>query len=181
MNREGVVFFRFYFPHFIFESFSFCHFISCHFYFILFLIAINLLMFLLVRKDCCWFLTGVLVFKFRGHLDLCTLLFLIPLYCISCHIEDNMSFKVWGCGQTFCLFFFLFICCFICFCLYIFVFSIYKKFLFLFVAMLLIGHDLHHNYRLHVIGVFNLFEYCMSLEIPVFYSCVGLERLHLFD
>jgi hypothetical protein len=47
--------------------------------------------------------------------------------------------------------------------------------------MLLIGHDLHHNYGLHVIGVFNLFEHCLSLEIPVFNSCVGLERLHLFD
>jgi hypothetical protein len=47
--------------------------------------------------------------------------------------------------------------------------------------MLLIGHDLHRNYRLHVIGLFNLFEHCLSLEIPVFDSCVGLERLHLFD
>ena len=49
------------------------------------------------------------------------------------------------------------------------------------IAMLLIGHDLHHNCGLHVIGVFNLFEYCISLEIPVFDSRVGLERLHLFD
>jgi hypothetical protein len=47
--------------------------------------------------------------------------------------------------------------------------------------MLLIGHNLHRNYGLHVIGVFNLFEQCISLEIPVFDSCVGLERLHLFD
>jgi hypothetical protein len=47
--------------------------------------------------------------------------------------------------------------------------------------MLLIGHKLHHNYGLFVIGVFNLFEHCISLEIPVFDSCVGLERLHLFD
>jgi hypothetical protein len=47
--------------------------------------------------------------------------------------------------------------------------------------MLLIGHDLHHNCRLSVIGVFNLFEHCISVEIPVFDSCVGLERLHLFD
>jgi hypothetical protein len=61
-----------------------------------------------------------------------------------------------------------------CFCLYI-------KFFFLFVAMLLIGHILHHNCGLHVIGVFNVFEHCLSLEIPVFDSCVGLERLHLFD
>jgi hypothetical protein len=47
--------------------------------------------------------------------------------------------------------------------------------------MLLIGHDLHRNCELHVIGLFNLFEHCLSLEIPVFDSCVGLERLHLFD
>jgi hypothetical protein len=51
MNGEGAVFFLFYFSQVIFESFSFCHFISCHF--ILFLTAINLLMFGLVRKDCC--------------------------------------------------------------------------------------------------------------------------------
>jgi hypothetical protein len=47
--------------------------------------------------------------------------------------------------------------------------------------MLLIGHDLHRNCGLHVIGVFNLFEHCISLEIPVFDSCVGLERLHLLN
>jgi hypothetical protein len=47
--------------------------------------------------------------------------------------------------------------------------------------MLLIGHKLRHNCGLFVIGVFNLFEHCVSLEIPVFDSCVGLERLHLFD
>ena len=47
--------------------------------------------------------------------------------------------------------------------------------------MLLIGHDLHHICGLHVIGVFNLFEHCISWEIPVFDSCVGFKRLHLFD
>jgi hypothetical protein len=47
--------------------------------------------------------------------------------------------------------------------------------------MLLIGHDLHHICGLYVIGVFNLFEHCISLEIPVFNSCVELERLHVFD
>jgi hypothetical protein len=52
---------------------------------------------------------------------------------------------------------------------------------FYFVAMLLIGHKLRHNCGLFVISVFNLFEHCISLEIPVFDSCVGLERLHLFD
>ena len=31
MNREGAVFFRFYFSHFIFELFSFCHFILFYF------------------------------------------------------------------------------------------------------------------------------------------------------
>jgi hypothetical protein len=54
-------------------------------------------------------------------------------------------------------------------------------FFFLFVAMLLFGHNLHCNCGLHVIGVFNVFKHCLSLEIPVFDSCVGLERLHLFD
>jgi hypothetical protein len=58
---------------------------------------------------------------------------------------------------------------------------VYKIFFFLIVAMLLIGHNLHRNSRLHVIGAFNLFEHCISLEIPIFDSCVGLERLHLFD
>jgi hypothetical protein len=47
--------------------------------------------------------------------------------------------------------------------------------------MLLIGHDLHHIYELHVISVFNLFEYYISLEISVFNSCVELKRLHMFD
>jgi hypothetical protein len=64
------------------------------------------------------------------------------------------------------------------FCLYIFVFSLYVKF-FLFIAMLLIGHSLHHNYGLHIIGVFNVFEHYLSLEIPIFDSCIGLETLHV--
>jgi hypothetical protein len=59
--------------------------------------------------------------------------------------------------------------------------SVYKFFFFLFVAMLVIGHNLHHNCELHVIGMFNLFEHCISLGIPVFDSCVGLEKLHLLD
>jgi hypothetical protein len=62
-----------------------------------------------------------------------------------------------------------------CFCLYIYIYIFY------FVAMLLIGHNLHRNCGLHVNGVFNLFEHCISLEILIFDSCVGLERLHLFD
>jgi hypothetical protein len=71
--------------------------------------------------------------------------------------------------------FVLFLHVYICFC------HVYKFFFFLFVTMLLIGHDLHRNCGLHVIGLFNLFEHCLSLEIPVFDLCVGLERLHLFD
>jgi hypothetical protein len=47
--------------------------------------------------------------------------------------------------------------------------------------MLLIGHNLHHICGLQVIGVFNLFEHCISLEISVFNSCVELKRLHVFD
>jgi hypothetical protein len=93
-----------------------------------------------------------------------------------------VSFKFGGVDKhSVCLFVCLFTCfvfflsVYICFCLYIIFFF------FLFVVMLLIGHNLHHNCGLHVIGVFNLFEHCLSLEIPVFDSCVGLERLHLFD
>jgi hypothetical protein len=77
-----------------------------------------------------------------------------------------------------------FVCLFTCFVLFLYVyicFCLYIKFFFLFVAMLLIGHNLYRNCGLHVIGVFNLFEHCLSLKIPVFDSCVGLERLHLFD
>jgi hypothetical protein len=76
-----------------------------------------------------------------------------------------------------------FVCLFTCFvfaCIYLFLLCIYK-FFFLFVTMLLIGHNLHRNCGLHVIGLFNLFEHCLSLEILVFDLCVGLERLHLFD
>jgi hypothetical protein len=91
-----------------------------------------------------------------------------------------VSFKFGGVDKHYVCLFYLFYCfvsflhVYICFCLYI-------KFFFLFVAMLLIGHNLYRNCGLHVIGVFNLFEHCLSLEIPVFDSCVGLERLHLFD
>jgi hypothetical protein len=46
----------------------------------------------------------------------------------------------------------LFVCLFTCF---VFFLSVYKIFFFLFVAMLLIGHNLHCNCGLHVIGVFN--------------------------
>jgi hypothetical protein len=47
--------------------------------------------------------------------------------------------------------------------------------------MLLIGHDLHHICGLHVIGVFNLIEHYISLEILVFNSYVEIKRLHMFD
>ena len=73
---------------------------------------------------------------------------------------------VWGWGKHFCLFIWLFLL-FVC---------VKKK-----CVMLLIGHELHHNCGLPVIGVFNLFEHCKSLESQLFDSCVGLERLHLFD
>jgi hypothetical protein len=74
----------------------------------------------------------------------------------------------------------LFACLFLV-CIYLFLSVYIYIYICIFVAMLLIRHDLHHNCGLCVIGVFNLFEHCISLEIPVFDSCVGLERLHLFD
>jgi hypothetical protein len=117
------------------------------------------------------------MFKFGGRLGFCTLRFLIPLYSISCHIGDNVSLKLEGVDKhSVCLS----VCSISCFVLFL---SVYKNifFFFLFVAMLLIGHDLHHNCGLHVVDVFNLFEQCISLEISVFDSCVGLERLHLSD
>jgi hypothetical protein len=58
-----------------------------------------------------------------------------------------------------------FVCLFTCFVLFL---SVYKFLFILFVAMLLIGHNLHHNCELHLIGVFNVFEHCPLLEIPVF-------------
>jgi hypothetical protein len=86
-----------------------------------------------------------------------------------------VSFKFEGVDKHFvCHFVHLFTC-------FVLFLSVYKKIFFLFVAMLLIGHNLHRNYGLHVIGVFNLSEHCLSLEIPIFDSCVGFERLHLFD
>jgi hypothetical protein len=90
-----------------------------------------------------------------------------------------VSFKFGGVDKHFvcfvCLFIYLF--CFVFVCIYLFL-SVYKIFFF-FVAMLLIGHNLRRNCGLHVIGLLNLFEHCLSLEITVFDSCVGLERLHL--
>jgi hypothetical protein len=70
------------------------------------------------------------VFKFRRHLGLCIFQFIIPLYCISYYIGDNVSFKFGGMDKhSVCLFVCL-IGCFDCFCLYIFVFSVYKTFCF---------------------------------------------------
>jgi hypothetical protein len=93
-----------------------------------------------------------------------------------------VSFKFGGVDKhSVCLFLFVLFTCFVLF-LYVYIcFCLYIKFFFLFVAMLLIGHNLYRNCGLHVISVFNLFEHCLSLEIPIFDSCVGLERLHLFD
>jgi hypothetical protein len=90
-----------------------------------------------------------------------------------------VSFKFGGMDKHY-----LFVCLFVCFLLFICLFCL---FLYIYIynkincfTMLLIGHDLHHNYGLRIIGVFNLFEQCTSLEIPVFDSCIGLKRLHLF-
>ena len=92
----------------------------------------------------------------------------------------HLSLGVWT-NTLFVFLFVLFVVLFVFVCIYLFFFLYIIFFLFLFVAMLLIEHNLHRNRRLHVIGVFNLFEHCISLEIPIFYSCVGLERLQLFD
>jgi hypothetical protein len=89
-----------------------------------------------------------------------------------------VSFKFGGVDKHFVLFCFVCLVLF-CFCIKFFVFAL--NFFFFLFAMLLIGHNLHRNYGLHVIGVFNLFEHGISLGIPVFDSCVGLERLHLLD
>jgi hypothetical protein len=90
------------------------------------------------------------VFKFRGHLGLYTFRFLNPLYCISCHIGDSVSFKFGGMDKhsvclshILCLFVLLVVL--IAFvCIYL-ILSVYNFFSFLFVAMLLIGHNLHYN------------------------------------
>jgi hypothetical protein len=91
----------------------------------------------------------------------------------------HLSLGVWTNILSVCLFV-LFVVLLVFVCIYLFL-SVYKIFYFLFIAMVLIGHNLYYNCGLHVIGVFNLFEHCISLEIPVFDSCVGLKRLHLFD
>jgi hypothetical protein len=93
-----------------------------------------------------------------------------------------VSFKFGGVDKHFvCLFYLFYFLFFFFVCIYVFLY-LYKFFsFFLIVAMLLIGQNLHCNCGLHDIGVFNLFEHCLSLEIPVFYSCVGLEKPHLFD
>jgi hypothetical protein len=61
-------------------------------------------------------------------------------------------------------------------CLYIFVFACVYIYVYI-IAMLLIVHDLHRNYALHIIDVLNLFEHCISLEILVFDSCWIRETL----
>jgi hypothetical protein len=91
----------------------------------------------------------------------------------------HLSLRVWTNILSVCFVCFIYLFCFVFACIYLFL--PVQKFFFLFVAMLLIGHNLYRNCELHVIGVFNMFENCLPLEIPVFDSCVGLERLHLFD
>ena len=167
--------------HFLFIFFLF-YFLSFYFYFILFLTAINLWCLCLWEKiaisfwQVFWYssLGNALDFALFGssshyNVFLATLL-------TMCHL----SLGVW----TNILFVLLFVL-FSCFVFFLFVYSRFclyiKKIFLLFIAMLLIGHNLHHNCRLHIIGVFNVFEHCLSLEIPVFDSYVGLERLYLFD
>jgi hypothetical protein len=118
-----------------------------------------------------------LVFKFGGCLDLCTLRFLISLYCISCYIGDNVSFKFRGVDKH-SIFFFLF---YLLFCWFLFAYICFCLYINFFIAMLLIRHNLHHNCDLYVIDVVNLFQHYILLEIPDFDSCVRLKRLHLFN
>jgi hypothetical protein len=82
----------------------------------------------------------------------------------------HLSLGVWTNILFVCLFLFVYIC-FFCLLINFFVF----------VTMLLIGHDLHHICGLHVIGMFNLLEHCISLEISICNSCFGLKRFHVFD
>ena len=91
----------------------------------------------------------------------------------------HLSLGVWTNTLSICLFV-LVVVLLVFICIYLFL-SVYIYFFFLFVTILLIGHNLLCNCGSHVIGMFNLFEHCKSLEIPIFDSCVGLERLHLFD
>jgi hypothetical protein len=70
-----------------------------------------------------------------------------------------VSFKFRGVDKYSVYLFVSFICCFVGFlCIYLFL-SIYKIFYFLFIAMVLFGHNLHRNCGLHFIGLFNLFEH----------------------
>jgi hypothetical protein len=62
------------------------------------------------------------MFKFGGCLDLCISRFRIPLYCISWHIWDNVSFKFGGMDKHSVCLIVCFICCFVGFCLYIKIF-----------------------------------------------------------
>jgi hypothetical protein len=64
----------------------------------------------------------------------------------------HLSLGVW----TNILFVCLFVCLFACFCIYIYIYIyifFYIFFFFFGFAMLLIGHDLHHNYGLCVFSV----------------------------
>ena len=98
--REGAVFFIFFI---IFHTLFLSHFIfvilflSFYFILFLFLIAIDILMFVLVRKrlllvfDKCLLCSSLRDALAFAHYD-----FLIPRYCISWHIGDNVSFKFGG-------------------------------------------------------------------------------------
>jgi hypothetical protein len=72
------------------------------------------------------------MFKFSGRFDLSTSWFLIPLYCISCHIGDNVSFMFGGVYKhSVCLsvLFVYLLVLFLFVCIYLF-FSVYKIFYF---------------------------------------------------
>jgi hypothetical protein len=73
------------------------------------------------------------MFKFGGCRELCSSRFLISLYCISCHIGDNVSFKFGGVDKHSVCLFVCFICLFCFVFAYIFVFALYIKF-FLFIC-----------------------------------------------
>jgi hypothetical protein len=75
----------------------------------------------------------------------------------------HLSLEVWTNTLSIC-----FICLFTCFVLFLFVYICFCLYIIFFFVMLLIGHNLYRNCGLHVIGVFNLFEHCISLEILVF-------------
>jgi hypothetical protein len=60
------------------------------------------------------------MFKFGGRFGLCTSRLLIPLYYISSHIGDNVSFKFGGVDKHFVCLFYLLFCLFLSIYIYLF-------------------------------------------------------------